>query len=693
MGTRFISMSLAVILVASTFHVPRADALAMGNVEAYFNTPGAGNNAPELNVTDPAERERLRGMTLDEIQAEHQVRQQEAAMAERMATGDFSDVPTIGVDQTDSDSSRGDGFGTGSTGSDGEKEVIESNPRQPASGGSAQSDSGAGSGASGDSGSSGNGANGGAAPAAIGANSCVQQFQTLNCSSILKENFQALAVPSNYEDPAQCAKFLQDKENLSEVDENIQTNNLTSERVCRAIAGSCSGKSGNELKQCVTNETSVNGAKVVLGAEKCIAIYYAAKSTTDFEEGPTVGQDPVTCKDNKQRPGYAFDYPSCTRFIAWYNGLKATEMGLGLFNEADKTMTGMKAQSDMAKEVQKGNGQTAGIEGAKKSTLAAADAESRNKIFFASKGVAITSQLMMFVTKDNIECGTPCCKHFKTGKIKTNFFPNANVKSTMIAEVIKAGGAAVAAALKEAALKKQAALMKAAAAQLAGPEDDTDEGFMKFCQQFPQDVRCLGPGNRLSVGGNGYGSNIGGQNFGLGDLGAATTEDFNTETIKPGSGPAAAASVGGIGSFNKEAAEAKGVFNAPPAASAGGAPPAGGGGAGGGVGANASANGLSNDPGVQEEKKEDPLKVTSKAAKYDGGAGYNGGGWRDGGAKKPAGAENPFAAMFNKNKGRDIAAAKEIDSPASDLFTKISNRYSEVQKRKGLMDVADTNIR
>ncbi|MFP5492222.1 MAG: hypothetical protein ACLGG0_12030 [Bacteriovoracia bacterium] len=541
---------------------------------------------------------------------------------------------------------------------------------------------------------------------------CFPELTQLNCSSACQGDdckdgvYKAPINTVNFNSPISCKSYFGEGDIRSK--QNLKT------KICRLIASSCKMPEGLENASqeqkdnakrsyygCVEKAQQAKARSVIVGAQKCAAIHLAAEATESGGEQGKAGGNPITCKTNSSYDGYAFDYKGCTGFLNWYMGLQATEAGLGIYNEADKTMTGMKAQNDMAQEIQKGNGQTAGIDGAKRSTMAAADAESRNKLFFASKGTAISAQLMLFTTESSIadECsnGAACCKLFSArgeDKIKGDFFPNKGARDHMIAEVIKAGGAAVAAALREAELKKRAALMQAAKEQLAGPEDESEEGFMKFCQQYPQDVRCLGPGNRLSVGNNGYGSNFQGQNFGLGDLGAATTDEFNTETITPGSGPGtAAAAVGGIGNMNKAAAEAKDIFNAPPAARGGGAPGAAGGAGGGGAGASASANGLSNDPGVQAEKTEDPLKVTSKKANYDGAAGYSGGSWRAGAAKKEAAAENPFAAMFNKNKGRDIAAAKEIDSPASDLFTKISNRYGEVQKRKGLMEAADTNIR
>lgn len=542
---------------------------------------------------------------------------------------------------------------------------------------------------------------------------CFPDLTAVNCSSPCLSGddckdgvYKKLNETVNFNSPISCKKYFGEGD--------VRSHKSLASKICRVVASSCQMPANLEnatpqqkenAKEayygCVQKAQTANVRSVIVGAQKCAAIHLAAEATESGGEQGKAGGSPITCKTNSTYDGYAFDYKGCTSFLNWYMGLQATEAGLGIYNEADKTMTGMKAQNDMAKEIQKGNGQTAGLEGAKRTTMAAADAESRNKLFFATKGTAISAQLMLFTTESSIadECsnGAACCKLFSArgkDKIKGDFFPNKGARDHMIAEVIKAGGAAVAAALKEAELKKQAAMMQAAKEQLAGPEDESEEGLMKFCQQYPQDVRCLGPGNRLSVGGNGYGSNFGGQNFGLGDLGAATTEDFNTETITPGTGPGtAAAAVGGVGTMNKAAAEAKDIFNAPPAARGGGAPAAGGGAGAGGAGASASANGLSNDPGVQAEKKEDPLKVTSKKASYEGGAGYSGGSWQAGPGKKEAAAENPFAAMFNKNKGRDIAAAKEIDSPASDLFTKISNRYGEVQKRKGLMEAADTNIR
>lgn len=377
-------------------------------------------------------------------------------------------------------------------------------------------------------------------------------------------------------------------------------------------------------------------------------------------------------------------------------------MGLGVYNEVDKTATGVKAQNNMAKEVQKGNGQSAGLDGAKSTTLAAADAESRNKIFNTAKAGAISTQLYNFVTKASImdECKSTCCQLFADEgpngiKSASKFFPNGNERRKMMAEIATATGKALEAALKESVLKKQANAMEAAKQQIVAPDDIVDEGVLRFCQANPSDPRCLGPGARLSVGGSNYGSGFGGQNFGLGNLGTATSDEFGGETIDTGKGPGvAAANVGGVSDLNKAAAEAKDIFNAPPGAKAGGGAPGAGGGGAGGAGASASANGLSNDPGAEAEKKESPVEVTSKTATYGGaGAAYSGGGWRPGAGKKEDGAENPFASMFNKKKGRELASAKEIDSPASDLFTKISNRYSEVQKRKALMDVAQPSIR
>lgn len=525
-------------------------------------------------------------------------------------------------------------------------------------------------------------------------------------------NFQTGGLTSgDFEDPYFCAKFIQGKNSLGEVSlvpvKNGQTDGIAfpQDRFCQ-IAAAKAGCSYNPTDP----KTYINCIKeagknpqVIVGAQKCVAILDAGKVTSNFESAEKdEGGGPVVCRDSRSLPGHAFDYPSCVEFKNWYMGLQASETGLNIYNQYDKTATGIKAQNDMAKEVQKGNGQTAGIDGAKASTLAAADAESRNKIFNTAKAGAIGTQLYNFVTKASIMdvCASSCCQLFADEgpngiKSAAKFFPNDKERRKMMAEIATATGKALEAALKESAFKKQANAIEAAKQQLVAPDDIVDEGVLRFCQANPSDPRCLGPGARLSVGGSNYGSGFGGQNFGLGNLGTATSDEFGGETIDTGKGPGvAAANVGGVSDLNKAAAEAKDIFNAPPAARAGGGAPGAAGAGAGGAGASASANGLSNDPGVEAEKKEAPVEVTSKSATYGGaGAAYTGGGWRPGAGKKEDGAENPFASMFNKKKGRELASAKEIDSPASDLFTKISNRYSEVQKRKALMDVAEPSIR
>lgn len=474
----------------------------------------------------------------------------------------------------------------------------------------------------------------------------------------------------------------------------------TKARLCRLVAASCptstSEQRGN-YAACVSQRAGQQLREVVVGMKKCAAIRSAGMGTTEFERDTKVSSidGKITCKAHS---GTAFDYPSCKSFITWYNTLTATQTGVQMFNEGDKITTGMRAQNEAAQAIGTGQGQEAGIEASRKTIMASANAEERNKMFFMAKGAAITSQLMSFVTRDNIDgkcdgVDASCCDLFnedsRNDSIKSanTFFPNSGEKDKMIAEVIRAGGEAALAAMKEQELKRQAAALKAIKEQMTAPEDTVDEGLMRFCLQFPQDSKCLGAGNRVISGGSGFkGPSFSGQNMGLGNLGTAASEDIAVEDGVAGAIGGAQNSVGEIGSAEKGAADAKATFDAPSGLKGGGGSPTISGG-GGGVGASASANGLSNDPGVEGDKKETPLKMTSKSASYEGGAGYNGGGYRAGAGDKKDAAGNPFASMFGKDKGRSPSAVPEIDSPASDLFTKISNRYGEVQKRKALMDV------
>lgn len=467
-------------------------------------------------------------------------------------------------------------------------------------------------------------------------------------------------------------------------------------KACSVATSACSSVTDQTLYgQCVSQTATQHLRAVVVGIQKCAAIKSAGDGTTRFEEDGRVSSidGKITCK---RHTGLAFDYPSCKSFITWYNTLVAAQTGVQMYNEGDKITTGMRAQNEAAQAVATGNGQEAGIEASRKTINASASAEERNKLFFMAKGAAITSQLMSFVTKGNVgsscEGNENCCALFDAdaGDSITNadsFFPNASEKDKMIAEVIRAGGEAALAAMKEQELRRQAAALKAIKDQMTAPEDSPVEGIMKFCLQFPQDVKCLGPGNRVVSGGAAFrGPSFSGQNMGLGNLGTATSEDLGVEQGSAGAIGGPTNSIGDIGSTDKAAADAKAEFDAPSALRGGGGSPTISGG-GGGAGASASANGLSNDPGVEGDKKETPLKMTSKSASYDGGTAYTGGGYRAGAGDKKDAAANPFASMFGKDKGRSPSAVPEIDSPASDLFTKISNRYGEVQKRKALMEV------
>ena len=481
-------------------------------------------------------------------------------------------------------------------------------------------------------------------------------------------------------------------------------------RICRLVSSSCelperltandiadAERKAGLYRTCIKNFAGNPGKRlhqVVTGVGKCIAILDAGESTTEFQSGPASASldGRVQCK---RHAGEAFDYPSCTAFVAWYNSLVAAQTGVQLYNEGDKVTTGMRAQNRLAAESQNGNVQALGVEAARASTMAAANGEERNKIFFAAKGAAITAQLVSFTTPGNIEgkCSTSCCRLFAAdgqdavGNDAT-YFPNQGMKAAMIAEVIRAGGEAALAAMKQAELERQAAAMRAAEEQILAAGDESEEGIMRFCQQYPLDAKCLSAGNRVPLSGTAFnGPGFSGQNFGLGTLDQAADANVNTESgSELGAAPSAGDAVAAIGDMNKEAAAAKNEFDKPSALRGGGGTPTFSPQTG--AGASASANGLSRDPGAEGEKKENPLKITSKNVNYDGGgATYAGGGWRPGSEKKEDAAANPFASMFGKDKGRDPAAAKEIDAPASDLFTKISNRYQEVQKRKALMDV------
>jgi hypothetical protein len=511
----------------------------------------------------------------------------------------------------------------------------------------------------------------------------------------------------NFEDLASCHRYFSGQPVPAETAEGSRNFNFSltgssvNTKICRLIASdsSCSlpANRGSQpaYDACVSRAAQTQKRVVVGGAKKCAAILAAGNGTSEFTTSPRVqsSDGKVICK--RDTTGFAYDYKSCDNFRKWYDGLIATQAGVQVYNQIDVANTGRNAQNRATQEIAAGNGQVATVDASRQTTLAGASAEERNKMFFIGKGAAITTQLLSFVTESNIdgECNenTQCCTLFDTPssdgiQSASTYFPNRQVKDQMIAEVVKAGGEAALAAMREKQLRDQAAALKAIEQQITATDTtNPDEGVLKFCQQNPTAPQCLGPGQRVSARGSSFNSGFGGQNFGLGNIDGAAAEDIAIDPVTGGAAAAAGNSVGDIGSMDGDAAAAKNEWDKAGAARGGGGTPSASGGTG--ASASAAANGLSNDPGVEGEQKAAPQKITSKSATYEGGAGYNGGGYRAGNGANKEEAGNPFASMFGKDKGRSPSAVTEIDKPTSDLFTKISDRYREVQKRKALMDV------
>jgi hypothetical protein len=453
----------------------------------------------------------------------------------------------------------------------------------------------------------------------------------------------------------------------------------------------------NEYNECVGKYVSDPRSnqiseRTIVGLQKCVAINVAEFSTeTNFKSAEAVGAAPIKCDEHN---GSALDYNSCKEFFTWYMGMMGAETGANLVNEAAKVNENMKTQAEVTDQLAKGNGQNAAIEASRKSTLNAAEAEKRKAIIYSTKAAAMTFQLTRFVTLGNIDnkCSgenKACCKSLqKDFKTAGKFFPNSKLKTMIMQEMIKAGGEAARAMLAAKMYGDQADMIKNIENNVRPPDDESQEGMMAYCVKNPTDPRCETPGMRQALQGmNLSGGGYGGTNFGMNDAGAANEVDLGVENGAAGAIAGNKKSVGDIGTLNKDAAAAKDMFNAPAAVQGGTGAPATAGSGGGGAGVSASGNALSKDPGVQDEKKDSPIDITRKTASYEGGS-YSGGTYRGSSQKKGEdGSANPFASMFGKDKGRDTASTPEIDQPASDLFTKISNRYGEVQKRKALMDV------
>lgn len=458
-------------------------------------------------------------------------------------------------------------------------------------------------------------------------------------------------------------------------------------------------------------------------AEQCVAIWHATKRMTNFVsprgssrtselEDVSTAQTTREAEDIRRRNDevrrqerqsqaavsvngipcqgtseFDLDYPACKRFVAWYNSLQLAETGLGVYNNAQQINAGQQAQQEARAGMLSGD-QAAGLTGTATNLSAQAASQDRIMAFNAARAAAITAQLATFPNERNLpgKCGSDsssCCTVFSQMNGASNYFPNAGMKATMTAEVAKALGAALAAKLAADAARKQRGIVNNIKEQIAdGPTNNP--GIINFCTQNPQDPRCLAAGGPGAVSPGSFGgNNFTGGDFGNDSLGFATTGD-EISALDESGGLDGPDSIGGIGDVGPDIQEAKEAFNAPSAGANIGSPTGGAGGGGGGA-ANASAPGLSKDPGAQGDQKPADTKVTSLGAAYNGAA-YSGGAFRNSANKKENAPENPFASLFGKDKERGPANV-QIDAPASDLFVKISNRYNEVNKRKDLMEV------
>jgi hypothetical protein len=519
----------------------------------------------------------------------------------------------------------------------------------------------------------------------------------------IKAFFKPIDRPVDLENPHSFVRYFMGQE--SDIKGALQgyEASITPIKYCRLLASGCQAPTATRYgsyTSCINNETTKSFIRPLkVGIEKTIAIVAAAKETTEFESDDNYGGMPFECKGNKgDNGGLGFDHPKCKSFYNWYVALEATSTGFKVGNEAAVVTENMRNQTRLQQQIQEGNGQDAGFEASRNASIASQKAEERSMGFFAAKGAAILAQLANWPSRKNICEGTSCCELFRAegaDRIDRDFFPNADAKNHIYAQAIAAATEVMVAKFKADMHKDNARKVQAIKEQMQFT-DESDEGVMKFCVQFPQDVRCLSPGQRSALGASGtqFGS-FQGSNFGLGSLEGEQANEISAGQDFGGSLAAGAPSgnVGNIGNADKDAAAAKNIFNAPaPARGGGGGGGAGGGaGGGGGGGGSAQAGQLSRDEGLKEDKKESPIEITSKKAAYEGSkGGYNGGGYNPSN-KKPGESPtaNPFAGMFGKDQGRDPANVAEIDKPASDLFTKISRRYGEVQKRKALLEVAD----
>lgn len=421
-----------------------------------------------------------------------------------------------------------------------------------------------------------------------------------------------------------------------------------------------------------------------------------------------------------QKSGITADWESCTSALSMYNSIVVAEAAMQIFQGVQQNSAQNKAQDQFNQRAANGDGQNAAYDAQVASVNSAKQLNQQQAAAYAAAVAALYSKVQSWIKEDkqaffNKGCGgsplteaqkkaaeaaaaaakgqpkvyatkdaaskqANCMTAAEQGfdPYKGFIFANRDAKAAFTTAAMMYAAKAIAAGIKASQLGNIAKRVEEAKKQT---ENEFDAPTFERCQVDPTNPACAGPvtrtnGSGLQEGGFGFGDSFGNNAF------TPVGEEEKLGDIAPLPLPGDNSVAGVTNPFVDDAKAASGILDPAGAASV---QPGGAGGGGGGGGASAPGGGsasLGNDtPGADDSKKENDIKANKADGKYNlaGGGAFQ--------AIKPMSNENPFANLFDGKSGGKLEedrsiASEDIDGQGSEIFTKISKRYGQVQADK-----------
>jgi hypothetical protein len=430
----------------------------------------------------------------------------------------------------------------------------------------------------------------------------------------------------------------------------------------------------SEIKTCKSYKkiAALNGESLESGAE--------SKASSDKK---------VTCV---RKAGYTMDYQSCAGTLAVYNVVTSFESTLATLQQLRTTQSQTKLTQEVNQKMASGDTQNAVLNASVTTNRQQSEMNVEQAAAYTAAVAALGTKIsgwtgsnlgdlqkkcagqVSAVSADGTEPQCTEAMSIAYTNARSDLFANDSARAFFISALTTYIAKGVAAGIKAKQLSGIADATAAATAATA--TDSTTAALYEKCVLEPTSTECLTTSATTS------GTTFTSGDYSLGD-GTSNSFDLTGTTDTTAVADAATTETTPIASvnspFNEEAKKAHDILNPADAAnsSGGSSPSSSGGGGGGGLGGGSAS--LGGDLSGQDKSatNSQEIKVSKQSGNY---AASSGGGFQ--GVKSTEESANPFSGLFDAKASEAIEefdSAQGIDHQSSDLFKKISDRYSKVQ--------------